>query len=140
MFFGRLALEITGLAGIDYLLRCQRRGIRSQPWHRLGPAISIRLGVNGRGANNGSEQLLRPLGWRLADALAPTIGGRGCVVGCARSDGDFNNPRLKRTRAVAEKSGNDDFNDASLKGARAFSEKPGAEPIALLRGRTSENQ
>jgi len=38
----------------------------------------------------------------------------GCVVGCARS--------------------NDDFNDASLKGARAFSEKPGAEPIALLRG------
>jgi len=59
----------------------------------------------------------------------------GCVVGCARSGGDFNNSGLKGTRTLAAKSGDDDLNDTSLKGARAFSEKPGAEPIALLRGR-----
>jgi len=28
----------------------------------------------------------------------------GCVVGCARSDGDINNSGLKGTRALAEKS------------------------------------
>jgi len=58
------------------------------------------------------------------------LAASGCVVGSARSDGDFNNPGLKGTGALAEKLRDDDFNDAGLKGARVFSEKPGAEPIA----------
>jgi hypothetical protein len=57
-----------------------------------------------------------------------------CVVGCARSESDFNSPDQRGTRALAEKSDDDDFKDANLKGDRTFSDKPGAELVALLRG------